>query len=106
MSAWGSRSTGILARIKSRSITEKHHTVRLIVSAMLISHDTVFFFHNKTTSATYKSQKRSSEQSVTQRGEGEKVGGHIIPSTDKDPLRNDKEEDGAQMDAFHMVWVE
>ena len=73
---------------------------------MLISHDTVFFFHNKTTSATYKSQKRSSEQSVTQRGEGEKVGGHIIPSTDKDPLRNDKEEDGAQMDAFHMVWVE
>ena len=24
----------------------------------------------------------------------------------QDPLRNDKEKDGAQMDAFHMVWVE
>ena len=43
---------------------------------------------------------------TNQHREGEKVGGHVIPSTDKDPLRNDKEEDGAQMDAFHMVWVE
>jgi hypothetical protein len=42
---------------------------------------------------------------LTQRREGEKVGGHIILSTDKDPLRNDKEEARAQMDAFHMVGV-
>ena len=36
--------------------------VRLIVSAMLISYDTVFFSHNKTASPAYKPHKRSSEQ--------------------------------------------
>ena len=43
------------------------HPVRLIVSAMLISHDTLFFSHNKTTSVGLSATKTISQTTSTVR---------------------------------------